>query len=65
MFGRRKIPKTVLSPHLKGIWGFVPIRYLILATPGYVVFLDDAFEVDWKSTEEHDTKRAATRNEFD
>jgi hypothetical protein len=65
MFGRKKIPKTVLSPHLRSIWGFVPIRYLILARPGYVVFLDDALEVDWKSTEEHDTKHAATRDEFD
>jgi hypothetical protein len=65
MFGRKKVPRTVLSPHLRDIWGFVPVHILVLATPGYIVFLDEALEVDWKSTLEWDKAHAAQRNDFD
>jgi len=62
---RKRVVRTVLSPHLREVWGFVPFRYLILATPGYIVFVDDDLEVDWKSTPEWDGAHAAGRNEFD
>jgi len=66
MFGKRKKAwPTVLSPHLREIWGFVPFRYLILATPGYIVYVDEELEVDWKSTPDWDEAHAAGRNDFD
>jgi hypothetical protein len=65
MFGRKKFLRTVLSPHLREIWGFVPVHILVLATPGYIVFLDEALDVDWKSTPERDREHAAQRSEFD
>jgi hypothetical protein len=65
MFFGKRFVRTRLSPDLKKIWGFVPIRYLILATEGYIVFVDDDLEVDWKSTPEWDEEKAAERKNFD
>jgi hypothetical protein len=65
IFKRKKVWPTVLSPHLREIWGFVPFRYLILATEGYIVYVDGELEVDWKSTLEWDRAHAAERNDFD
>jgi hypothetical protein len=61
---QKAFPQTVLSPNLAKIWSFVPIRYLILATPGYIVFIDDALEVDWKSTPEWDEVQLENREKF-
>jgi hypothetical protein len=40
------------------------MRYLVLATPGYIVFIDDALEVDWKTTNEWDEHHAQHREKF-
>jgi hypothetical protein len=64
MFGRKKIARTVLSPHLKEIWGFVPVHILVLARPGFIVFLDETLDVDWKSTPAWEEEHAEQRDEF-
>lgn len=54
---RRKsevVVRSKLSPHLEGVWGFLSFRFLILATPEFIVFIDDALEVDWKTSPEWD-----------
>jgi hypothetical protein len=51
-------PRTVLSPHLEKLWGFVPIRYLILASEEFLVFVDDELAVDWKTTSQWDKDNA-------
>lgn len=61
---RKKFTTSEMSPYLKKRWGFVKVRYLILATEGYIVFVDDALEVDWKSTQEWDRAQAANRSQF-
>jgi hypothetical protein len=40
------------------------IRYLILATTGFVVFLDDDLEIDWKSTTAWDDTHAHHRDQL-
>jgi hypothetical protein len=60
-FKRNAVP---LSPELVEVWGFVPIRHLIHATPNYIVFLDEGLAVDWKSTVDHDAKHAHQRDKF-
>jgi hypothetical protein len=51
--GKTSEPKS-LSPELSDIWDFVTYRYLILATPDFIVFIDDEPDVDWKTTTKYD-----------
>jgi hypothetical protein len=46
--------RPTLSPRLQPVWGFVKFRYLVLATLGFIVFIDDDLDLDWKTTEEYD-----------
>jgi hypothetical protein len=56
--------KTELSPEMRELWGYITtVHYLILATPGFIVFLDEALEIDWKTTQDHDAKRANEREQ--
>ena len=41
---------TPLSPELTKIWDFVEFRHLILASSDFIVFIDHALDVDWKTT---------------
>jgi hypothetical protein len=64
IFGKWKAGRSELSPRLRDIWGFVRVRYLVLATEGYIVFIDDDLEVDWKSTTAWDEKHVEGRGNF-
>ncbi len=64
IFKKRKPKASELSPYLRDIWGFVQFRYLILAKEGFIVFIDDDLEVDWKSTPDWDEARVEGRSNF-
>ncbi len=64
IFSWRKVAQNKLSPELRGIWGFVRFRFLVLATEEYIVFIDDAFDVDWKSSRERDEALEGSRDAF-
>ncbi|MEX2036015.1 MAG: hypothetical protein WEA28_12560 [Xanthobacteraceae bacterium] len=53
-----------LSPHLEKVWGFVPINHLILATTDFVVFIDDALAVDWKTSPDWDRENPKEREKY-
>src|ERR1043166_6307401 len=61
---RRKVAPTALSPDLRQAWGWIPVRHLVLASRGYIVFIDEELEVDWKSTAEWDDAHRGEREEF-
>jgi hypothetical protein len=61
---RKKRLETALSPYLAKIWAFIRFRYLVLATEGYIVFIDDDLEVDWKSTNEWDKLNEHRHQDF-
>ncbi len=58
MLFRKSEPKILakceLSPRLAEVWGFISIRYLIRGNLGFIVYLDDELDVDWKATDEWD-----------
>jgi hypothetical protein len=64
IFSRQKVVQNSLSPQLRDIWGFIKFRFLILATEDFIVFIDEALEVDWKSTSEWDASKAEHRSAF-
>jgi len=43
-----------MQPDLDALWGFVKYRHLILATPNFIVFIDDELDLDWKTTDKYD-----------
>jgi hypothetical protein len=48
-------------------WSQLEVHYLILQTEGFIVFLDPALDVDWKTTPEYDAaapKDLSQRNEI-
>jgi hypothetical protein len=45
-----------LSPELEKLWGFIAPRHLVLATEGFIVWIDEELEIDWKSRPEWDAK---------
>jgi len=49
---------------MKQVWGYTNPHILILATPGFIVFLDEVLDVDWKSTPEWDEKIKDQRAEL-
>jgi len=63
-FSRRKAPATLLSPHLRETWGGITYRHLILATAGFIVFIDHDLDVDWKSTPQWDSENENIRRRF-
>jgi hypothetical protein len=55
MWGKgRTAPKTILSPEMRELWGYIPIRHLVLASPEFIVYLDDVLDVEWKTTNAYD-----------
>jgi len=50
-----------LSPHLDAIWGFIKYRFLVLATPDFIVFIDDELDLDWKTAPQYDEANKAKR----
>lgn len=64
MFGRW-INRSELSPHLRETWGYIRVHHLILATPDFIVFLDRALDVEWKSTPTWDTAHKDQRKQLD
>jgi hypothetical protein len=54
-----------LSPHLRKTWGYVHAHHLILATPDFIVFLDRALDVDWKSSAGWDEAHKEQRKQLD
>ncbi len=46
---RRRLPKNEYPQ-----WSHLQVGWLILATPRYIVFLDDATDLDWSTTDEFD-----------
>lgn len=61
---RKELPVTLLSPHLRDTWVGLPIRHLILATSGFIVFIDFDLDVDWKSTPKWDSENETLRRKF-
>jgi hypothetical protein len=61
---KKVIAQGELSRDLAKIWGFVSFRYLILATTGYIVFIDHELEVDWKSSKGWDKLHSKNRGKF-
>jgi hypothetical protein len=57
----RNSDEVKLSPHLRDLWGFIPIRFLILATPGFIVFLEKSLDVNWKTTPGWDSQHPKER----
>jgi hypothetical protein len=47
-------PSPKLSKHLAEVWGHVPIHYLVLATQGFLVYLDEELDIEWKTTPDWD-----------
>lgn len=53
--------KTVLSPSLEKMWGFLSIHHLVLATPGFIVWIDEDLDIDWKTSQEWDDHNSEGR----
>ena len=55
----KAIPSNEIGIHLDGersknAWLDVKFKYLILADRGFIVFIDDEIDLDWKTTDEYD-----------
>jgi hypothetical protein len=63
MWGQRakSVPTTTLSPKMTELWGYLTIRFLVLATDRFIVFIDDQLEVDWKTTQDWDCEQLKER----
>jgi hypothetical protein len=53
-FKTKQRSPAVLSPEMGKLWGYLRVRHLILATSGFIVFIDDALDIDWKTTSRWD-----------
>jgi hypothetical protein len=40
-------------------WANLPIHFLVISTEQYIVFLDEAYDVDWQTTDEYDRAHEA------
>ena len=61
---QKPVPGTKLSSKMAKLWGDIPARYYITATANYIVFIDQAFNVEWKSTTEWDEQQLKNRSKF-
>jgi hypothetical protein len=52
-------PRSALSNHLDDVWGHIEVHHLILATPGFIIYLDKDLDIEWKSTPEWDLSHPA------
>src|SRR5690554_136892 len=44
-------------------WPGLPIKYLVLATEDYIVFIDNENDLDWKTSDNFDNKKFENDNE--
>lgn len=43
-------------------WSGLPIKFLIVATNDYIVFLDDDYDLDWKTSDTFDSKEESEKD---
>ena len=61
---QKAVPGTKLSAQMTKLWGDVPARYYVTATSDYIVFIDQAMNVEWKSTTQWDKRQLKNRSKF-
>jgi hypothetical protein len=44
---------------LEKVWGHIQASHLIMADPGFIVYLDDQLDIDWQTTPDWDEKNPA------